>query len=253
MTQPLAVQLYTVREELARDFEGTIRKIAAMGYAGVEAHTFPEGVTPSSAKALFDELGLAVCAVHAPLPLGETKTSTFDVMAALDCDRLVCAYLPPEEYADLTLIDRTIKKLNEAAASAAENDLRLGVHNHWWEFQLVEGVRPYQLWLQKLDPTVFYELDLYWAKVAGVDPTAVLAEFGEKGELVHVKDGPADGHTSSMTACGQGSLDYTEILPAAKAAEWLIVELDRCDTDMMTAVQESYTYLTSKGLAHGTR
>ena len=58
MTQPIALQLYTVRDQLARDFEGTIRRVAEIGYAGVETAHFPEGVSPAAAKALFDELGL---------------------------------------------------------------------------------------------------------------------------------------------------------------------------------------------------
>ena len=70
MTQPIALQLYTVRDQLARDFEGTIRRVAEIGYAGVETAHFPEGVSPAAAKAQFVELGLTVCAAHAPLPLG---------------------------------------------------------------------------------------------------------------------------------------------------------------------------------------
>lgn len=252
MTKPIALQLYTVREELERDFKGIIRQIAEMGYAGVETANLPDGVTPAAAKALFDDLGLAVCSAHAPLPLGETKNQAFELMEALDCDRMVCSYLPQEEYANLAAIERTIDKLNAGATAAAARGYKFGVHNHWWEFQEVAGVRPYQLWLQKLDPAVFYELDLYWANVGGVDPLSALAEFGDKAQLIHVKDGPADEPQSDMTACGQGVLDYTKLIPAAKSAEWLIVELDRCASDMMTAVKDSYTYLTSKGLASGT-
>lgn len=253
MTKPIALQLYTVREELARDFTGTIRRIADMGYAGVETAGFPTGVTPASAKALFDELGLTICAAHAPLPFGDMKNSALDLMAALGCERMVCAYLPAEEYLSLAHIDKVIDQLNAGAAEAANHGLRLGVHNHWWEFAVVDGIRPYHLWLQKCDPTIFYELDLYWIKVADVDPVSALAEFGEKAPLIHVKDGPADRPEANMTAVGQGALDYSKILPHAEAADWLVVELDRCDSDMMTAVQESYIYLTSKGLAHGTR
>ena len=95
MTQPIALQLYTVRDQLARDFEGTIRRVADIGYAGVETASFPVGVSAAAAKALFDEVGLTICAAHAPLPLGEAATETLDRLAALGCDRLVCAWLPP--------------------------------------------------------------------------------------------------------------------------------------------------------------
>lgn len=255
MTQPIALQLYSVRELLAQDFEGTIRRIADIGYAGVETAGFPAAVTPVQAKALFDELGLVVCAAHAPLPLGDKRQEALDLMATLGCQRMVSPYLPPEEYDSLSRTIMTVEHLNEAAKVAFENGLRFGVHNHWWEFEPLPGsdVRPYEVWLQRLDPAVFFELDTYWVQVGGVDPLEALAKLGDRVELLHVKDGPADSSQASMTAVGQGSLDYGAILPAATAAEWLIVELDRCATDMMTAVAESYSYLTTEGLAHGNR
>lgn len=251
MTKPIALQLYTVREELAKDFEGTIRRLAAMGYVGVETAGSPEGVTAVQAKALFDEVGLTVCAAHMPLPLGDDKNKLLDVMDDLGCKKMVSAWLPPDEYKTRTSIDRVCERLNEAAAAAAERGITLGVHNHWWEFELNDGVRPYQLWLEQLDPAIFFELDTYWVHVGGVDPVTALAEMGDRAQLLHVKDGPADNSKSDMTAVGTGKMDYTTIIPAAAAAEWMVVELDRCATDMMTAVQESYTYLTQKGLAHG--
>ena len=253
MTKPLALQLYSVREQMARDFEGTIRRVAGIGYAGVEATRIPDGMTTTEAKALFDELGLAVCAAHAPLPLGEQTAVTLDFVAALGTDRLVCPWLPPEEYATLDATRRTIDRLNEAAAVCAAHGLRLGVHNHWFEFEPIgdSSVRPYEVWLDQLDPAIFIELDTYWAQVGGVEPLAALRRLGARVELLHVKDGPADAIPSDMTAVGQGTLDYTAIIPAATAAEWLIVELDRCATDMLTAVDESYRYLVAKGLGHG--
>lgn len=251
MTQPIALQLYSVREHMARDFETTIRRVAAAGYAGVETARIPEDVGPVRAKALFDELGLAVCAAHAPLPLGDQMAATVDLMAALGCDRLVCGYLPPEEYATREGVYRACDKLNEAAANAQAHGLRLGVHNHWWEFQPVDGVRPYEVWLERLDPAIFFELDAYWARVGGVDPLAALRALGARVALLHVKDGPAGDPKADMVAVGQGVMDYTAIIPAAAPAEWLIVELDRCATDMTVAVEQSYRYLAGKGLGHG--
>jgi sugar phosphate isomerase/epimerase len=253
MTRPIALQLYSLRDELAHDFESTIRRVAAIGYAGVETAGFPAAVTPSQAKALFDELGLAVCAAHAPLPLGDKQQEALDLMATLGTDRMISAYMPPEEYSSLSRTVMTVEQFNEAAAVATANGLRLGVHNHWWEFEPLPGnaIRPYQVWLDQLDPAVFFELDTYWAQVGGVSPLDALAALGDRVELLHVKDGPADSAQSDMTAVGQGTVDYTGIIPAASSVEWLIVELDRCATDMLAAVEMSYTYLVDKDLGHG--
>jgi sugar phosphate isomerase/epimerase len=77
--------------------------------------------------------------------------------------------------------------------------------------------------------------------------------FGQRAPLLHVKDGPAGPDTDAdMVAVGDGQVDYPAIIAAAEGtAEWLIVELDRCATDMMTAVERSYHYLVGEGLAHG--
>jgi len=253
MSRPIALQLYTVREQMARDFEATIRRVADIGYAGVEVARLPDGVTAAQAKSLFDELGLTICAAHAPLPLGEQAGASLELMTALGADRLVCAWLPPEEYATLDGTYRVCDRLNEAAAVCATHGLRLGVHNHWFEFEPIPGtaVRPYEVWLERLDPVVFIELDTYWAKVGGVEPLEALRRLGPRAELLHVKDGPADAIPPDMTAVGQGTLDYAAIIPAAASAEWLIVELDRCATDMLAAVAESYRYLAARGLGHG--
>src|SRR2546426_12681049 len=98
MTPPIALQLYTLREDTARDFSGTLEKVAALGYAGVEAAGFA-GTTAQAAAQIFKDLGLTVCAAHAPLPLGERKAEVLETMQALGCRRLVCAWQPPERFA----------------------------------------------------------------------------------------------------------------------------------------------------------
>jgi sugar phosphate isomerase/epimerase len=143
-------------------------------------------------------------------------------------------------------------QFNEAAQVAKEYGHRISVHNHWFEFEPVNGKPAYQILLQYLSSDVLFEIDLYWVKTAGRDPAQVLAELGPRVPLVHVKDGPADKVESAMVAVGQGSLDFPAIFRAgAPYSEVHIVELDRCDTDMLTAVAESYQYLTSNGYSTG--
>lgn len=239
MSTPIALQLYTVREALAQDFAGVVRQIADIGYVGVETAGFP-GTTLQAAVRLFQDLGLTVCSAHTPLPLGDRQGEVLDTMAALGCQRIVCAYLSPDEYRSLEQIRRNFDMLNEASAVAAANGLSLGLHNHWWEFEPVEGQYPYHLWLEHLDPAIFFEIDTYWVKTAGLDPATVVQEFGERASLLHIKDGPAVKE-EPMTAVGEGVMDFPAILQAAgDHPEWLIVELDHCATDMLEAVAKSY-------------
>lgn len=251
MQPPIALQLYTLREQLAQDFEGDIRRVAEMGYLGIETAGF-DGVTPEQAGRLFKKLGLDVCSAHQPLPLGDRKNQVLDTLGALNCKTLICAYVPAEEYSSVDKIKKICDTFNQANEVAVANGLIFGIHNHWWEFQPVEGQYPYQLWQEWLDPSIFFEVDTYWVKTAGLDPIKVLEELGARARLLHIKDGPAT-QTEPMVAVGQGALDYPSIITAANRvyAEWLIVELDRCATDMFEAVRQSYDYLVGEGLARG--
>jgi len=102
-------------------------------------------------------------------------------------------------------------------------------------------------------PDVFAELDTYWVQTGGADAAAVIAKYGSRAPLLHIKDGPCD-RTKAMTAVGDGVMDWARIMQAVPAStEWLIVEIDRCEGDMMTAVEKSYRYLTERGYARGRR
>lgn len=244
MKKPIALQLYTLREALAQDFVGVVKQVAASGYAGVETAGFPSGTTPQTASQLFRDLGLTVASAHSPLPLGNQQQEVLDTLATLGCSRLVCGYIPASEFDTVDQIRRTCDRLNEAYAVCQAHGLSLGYHNHWWEMYQINGRFAYQLMLEQLHPDIFLEIDTYWVKTGGLDPVTVLTEVGSRAPLLHIKDGPADDPQAPMTAVGQGVLNFPAILAAHNAhTEWLIIELDRCATDMMTAVQESYQYL----------
>ncbi len=249
MTAPIALQLYSIREELGANFESGVRRIADMGYAGVEPAGFP-GTTQEQAAKLFAELDLAVPSAHVALPVGDAKQETLDTMRALGSTRIVSG-LGPDNFQTMDLIKASCDKFNEASAVAIDNGMTFGIHNHWWEFSPMDGRLVYEIMLEHLAPEVFFEVDTYWVKTAGADPAAVVRELGERAPLLHIKDGPC-AKGESMTAVGEGIMDFHSIVEAAgDTAEWMIVELDRCNTDMMQAVEKSYAYLTKENLAHG--
>jgi sugar phosphate isomerase/epimerase len=250
MTAPAAIQLYTLRDELARDFSGTVEQVAALGYLGVETAGFP-GTTPEAAARLFNDLGLAVAGAHVPLPLGPARQEALDALAALGCSRAVCAYMPPEQFKTVDSLRRVCDSLNEAHAVIAENGLTLGYHNHWWEFQEVEGQLAHDWMREFLHPDIFFEIDTYWVKTAGRDPAASVRDLGGRAPLLHLKDGPAV-QGRPMLPLGAGVMDIPAIVAAgAGSTEWLIVELDASEMDMLAAVKESYRYLIERGLARG--
>lgn len=240
---PVALQLYSLRQELATDLRGTIARVAALGFAGVE----PFGLTRESAleqKALFDEFGLQVPSLHAPLHLPDRADEALAVAEVLGCHRVASGY-GPESYLSIEAIDLACRGFDTAQRLAASQGLRYGVHNHWWEFEPVAGVLPYQRMLERLDPEVYFQVDVYWVQAAGLDPLAVLAELGPRAETLHLKDG-STVKEDAMTALGSGAVAIDAITRATRdTAAWWIVELDRCATDMFTAVEDSLAYLRS--------
>jgi sugar phosphate isomerase/epimerase len=257
MTAPIALQLYTVRQALQKDFTGVVEEIAEMGYMGVETAGFPgtlfPGVSPTEAGELFHSLGLKVPSAHAPLPLGDRKSEVLEAMEALRCRHLVCPWMDPKHYASIETIKELAGLFNDAHDICRANGLRFSSHNHWAEMENVDGTPAYQILLEYLDPEVLLQVDTYWAQVAGLDPAAVVAELGARTPLLHIKDGPAT-RDGDMTAVGDGVVDIAAIIAAGRPhTEWLIVEIDRCGTDMMEAVAGSYSFLTSGGLARGRR
>lgn len=247
---PIALQLYSLRERLFENFQSVIREVAAIGFVGVETFGMYAG-SPESDAALFQELDLQVTSAHVPLPLLEKLDTAIADARVLGVKRVVCAWYPPERFTSRDDIRRVCDELNTANQTLRANGLELHYHNHWQECGQVDGKLVYRHMLDLLEPTIGWEVDVYWAKVAGLNPADMVRDMGARAPLLHIKDGPGtmDG---DMTAVGEGVVNMGEIADAGKhTAEWWIVELDRCATDMMTAVRQSYAYLTERGLAYG--
>ncbi len=249
MTPPIALQLYSVRESLAQDFEATVRTVAGFGYSGVEPAGFP-GTTPQAAAELFRSLGLQVPSAHTPLPLGEHQAEVLAAMEALACPCIISG-LRPDDFHTIEQVQRSCETFNRAQAVAQAHGMTFGIHNHWWEYQKLGERYVYQILLDSLDPAIFFELDTYWIQTAGVDPAEVTAALGERAPFLHLKDGPCE-IGKPQTALGEGLMNIPEVVRAGgDATQWLVVELDACATDMLTAVQKSIQYLTTEELGHG--
>jgi sugar phosphate isomerase/epimerase len=157
----------------------------------------------------------------------------------------------PADFADADAIARLAERFNAAAELAKGRGMEVGYHNHWWEFDHdVDGEVPYDRMLSLVDPSVFVEVDIYWVQVGGKDPAAVVSALGPRARFLHVKDGPLEPKTP-MTAAGDGAVDLPAVLAAGVHAEWHVVELDECGTDMFEAVEKSHRYLVGAGLSSG--
>ena len=244
-SNPLALQLYTVRDQLASGRMPVLKSVRGYGYGAVEPYDVL--TDPEALRADLDEAGLAVCAVHAKA-LGEDTDAYLDGASTVGADTVIVPWADPERYADADAIRALARELNEGAARAAGRGLRFGYHNHAFELAVVDGRTGLEALADALDPAVLLEVDTYWAAVGGQDVPALLGRLGDRVRYLHVKDGPVT-KDDPMTAVGGGRMPVADILAASPSAEWHVVELDRCATDVLTAVRDSLTWLTGRGLA----
>jgi sugar phosphate isomerase/epimerase len=243
MSKPISVQLWSVREQLAGDRDGTVRHVARLGYRAIEP--FNPAEDPKGLRALADELGLTISGVHAGGLVREREPGpTFEAVAQLGTElAIVPAGIPEAEFTTREGIARTADLLNGLSEQAAGYGLRLGYHNHWWELEpLIDGVHALEVLAERLEPDVFLEVDTYWAAVGGAQVPDLLRRLGDRVLALHVKDGPVV-KGEPQTAVGDGVMPVPEILAAAASA-WRVVELDSCATDIFEALARSHAYLT---------
>jgi sugar phosphate isomerase/epimerase len=256
----IALQLYTVRREISKDLNGTLEKVADIGFTRVETAFWPEHITLNQASKALRSYGLQVCSVHCELPFGQERSKMLELADAYQCEMMVWHGWPEDpRYQTHHGIKKLADIYNESNQFARQNGLRFGLHNHWWEFRnRIDGKYPYQILKNLIDPDIFFELDTYWLKVAGFDPAEIVGQFADKAPLLHIKDGPAR-YTESlgkdepepMVAVGQGVQDFPAIVKAARGhTKWMIVEMDKTETEIFQAIKESYHYLIDNKLAH---
>jgi sugar phosphate isomerase/epimerase len=240
----VAVQLYTVRDQLAGDLPGTLARLAEAGLRHVELAGLL-GRSPGEFGRALESAGLAPIAAHVGLrEVRDRLEETASVYKGLGCRWLVVPWAPPEEFNDGGA--RLAQELSSVGKLVRELGMRLAYHNHSFEFADHHGAPAFRTFWGEAATTLEAELDLYWCHHAGQDPAEWLARLKGRTPLAHFKD----GHGGVFHPVGQGDLDWDVIIPAAKSAgvEWAIIELDASPKDPIDCVIESYAFLVEKGI-----
>lgn len=248
--KPISVQLYSLREAAAENFQNVLERVAKMGYAGVEPAGF-YGMTPSEFKARIDDLGLKISSTHSPWCNPDNLNEVIETAGILDVKYIVCGY-GPDAFKSVDAIKQTAEEVNAMVEALEKHGLCLIQHNHAWEFDRLGDELMYEVYAQHC-PRVQFELDLYWAANYGaVDVPSFLRRHAKRTPFLHVKDGPLK-RDMPMLALGQGNMDIPACVQAADpdVLKWLVVELDHYDGDMFEAVEKSCHYLIEQGLGYG--
>jgi sugar phosphate isomerase/epimerase len=244
MSMPPAVNLWTVRDQLAADRRATLHRLADLGYSAVEPFEATED--PAGLRAITDDLGLTICSAHSHRLLEPDPAEVLESVATLGTDlAIVPSGLTEDAFAGHEALKRTADTLNVLAGRAAEYGIKLGYHNYWWEFESeIQGRHAAEVLADLLAPDVFFEIDTYWAALGGADVPGVVTRLGDRVRALHLKDGPiAKG--AAHTALGRGEMPTAGILAAAPAGTLRIVELQTCDGDVFEALADSRAFLGS--------
>ncbi|HXM64687.1 MAG TPA: sugar phosphate isomerase/epimerase [Terriglobales bacterium] len=261
---PLGLQLYSVRDILPKDYEGTLKQLSAIGYREVEAAGF-FGRTPAQVKLAMDQAGLHCVSAHYPMvQLLPKVDETIQFGKDLGLDYIVCASpglkdasgVKAPSRADresMTLDDWrwNAEQFNRIGERVHAAGMKFAYHNHTPEFRSENGVMFYDELLRSTDPSkVAMELDCGWAIVAGQNPVNLLTRYPAHISMLHVKDfkitaavTPANAPPS--TELGRGTIDYRPIFEAAKKAkiEHAFVEQEEFDMPAMEALKVDADYM----------
>jgi sugar phosphate isomerase/epimerase len=263
MGLPLAIQLYSVREQMSADLDMALAAVAAAGFVEVEAAALPRK-SAKEIRASLDKAGLRCVSAHHGFA---DLAPQFDELVAFDAELgakyVICASpghrissaaasgSPPSVSLDDWRYNA--ERFNEFGDRAQKLGLQFGYHNHVGEFHTVDGVLPYDELMKLTDSKkVTFELDCGWAFVAGHDPVELMQKHPYRISMLHVKDfhreevtaGPT--HEPKVTELGRGDIDYKPVLAQAKKNQRILhafVEQEAFDVPWMESLKIDAEYM----------
>jgi len=242
----VGLQLYTVRDQMKADFEGTLARVAEIGYKEVEFAGYFDH-SPADVRAILARHGLSAPSTHIGDISPEAWKASLDAAHTIGHEYIVVPWIPQEKRMTLDGWKQVAGDFNRAAAAARDAGIQFAYHNHDFEFPKVDGQVPYDVLLQNTDPKlVQLEIDLYWITKAGQDPLEYFARWPGRVPLVHVKDS-AGVPENKMVDVGQGKIDWKRIFAKRDQAgiKHFFVEHDQ-PPQPFEDIATSYRYL--KGL-----
>lgn len=245
------IQLYTLRDIIAKDPKGVLKQLASFGYKQIESYSHSDlgifwGMKNTEFKSYLDSLGIKMISSHYNW---ENDTEKLAPQAAeIGMEYLICPHLGKQKSMDD--YKRIADKFNKAGEICKKNGVKFAYHNHGYSFEAVNGEFPQDVMMNACDPAlVDFEMDIYWVATAGQDPEAWLKKYPNRWKLCHVKDRgksfPAKEEDASVTL-GTGSINFPKILKTARAngMKHYIVEQERYDnTTSIKSAKDGAAYL----------
>jgi sugar phosphate isomerase/epimerase len=248
---PISIQLYTVRTLTETDFPAAMKQIAAIGYRYVELAGFGNLKSPAAARKALDDAGLKASGCHVQLERLADINQVADEADILGHQQVIVPWIKPElRTADGYKYLAT--QLNAAAPVLQKRGKELSYHNHDFDSHLIAGRPALDLFFDTANPNLIkFELDVFWAKLGGVDPVTYLQKLGNRVTNLHLKDQSKTDPTK-FAEVGEGTLDFPAIMAAAAklGVKFGVVEQDDCyGKNPLDVIRTSLTNLKRMHLA----
>jgi sugar phosphate isomerase/epimerase len=239
----LGLQLYTVRDAMKGDFDGTLAKVAAVGYREVEFAGYFDR-SPKEVKAALARVGLVSPSAHFNNSyLGDQWPGVLESANVIGQQYVICSFIDEKTRQEPGIWPRLADTFNRAGEAARKAGIQFGYHNHSFEFTPVDGKLPYDILLNSTDPNlVKMEMDLYWIVNAGADPLAYFNRHPGRFPLVHVKGRAKNGDITEVKA--DNAIDWKAIFAQSEKAgiKHYFVEQDKSDSPF-DSIRTSFNYL----------
>lgn len=250
MKLPIALQLYTIREETEKDFRSALEKVAEIGYTGVELAGYGCH-TPKEIRKMLDDLGLIAVSSHVSLEnMEQDIDKEIEDALELGVNWVIVPWIPPEKREDIFSYIDIARTLQIMSKKWKARGIQLCYHNHDFEFHEIDGLYPLDIIFENIEgDELKWQPDVFWIEYAGVDATSYLEKYSGDVPLVHIKDMKRDANPP-FAEIGEGTLDMCDIIDAAAraGAEWLIVEQDACARPPLESVAISFKNLREMGI-----
>lgn len=241
----IALQLYSIKELTNEDFLGTLKRVAEIGYDGVEFAGY-FGTSAGQLKKALDEYGLKAAGSHIGMPdLTERLEEMIEYSLAIDSPYIICPGIPEDLRDHADGYKRAAEMFDRIGERCKEQGLRFGYHNHGIEFQRYDGLTGMELLASHTRPEhMFFELDTYWAEYAGFRAVEWMESFQDRCRILHIKDMKSK-QDQRNTEIGSGILDFRAITATGKqlGVEWYTVEQEEYEIPQLESIQKSLSYL----------
>jgi len=238
----ISVQMYSVREALATDVQGTVQRLVDLGLSHAEPYHLLE-YRDELVRAR-EQFPIDFPSAHQSF-LGEVDfPAVLEAAQAVGVQYLIDPFWNPEDWTDAGRVRALADTLNQRAAAAAEAGIRVGYHNHHFELaSQLEGRTALEVFADELDPQVVLEIDTYWAAVGGIDVPALLGALGDRVQLVHLKDGDLSEDPAAQLPLGTGKMPLADTLLASAGVAYGVIEFDDYAGDMFEGIAASLAHL----------